>query len=130
MKIFISYAKEDITAARHLYRDLLEAGFQPWLDVIDLLPGQKFDSEIRKAIKNCLYFVALVSSNSIEKRGYVQKEIKEALEVLETIPESHVFLIPARLDNSEPVNDKLHSLHWVDMFPSWADGIEKIIKSI
>jgi hypothetical protein len=30
--VFISYAREDLAAARRLYEDLMRAGFNPWLD--------------------------------------------------------------------------------------------------
>ncbi len=31
---------------------------------------------------------------------------------------------------SEPSQERLRSLHWVDMFPNWQEGLEKILKSI
>jgi hypothetical protein len=41
----------------------------------------------------------LLSSNSGEKIGYVQKELKEALEVLDEFPQSKRWLIPVRIDD-------------------------------
>lgn len=32
LQIFISYAREDVEAARRLYRDLKNAELNPWLD--------------------------------------------------------------------------------------------------
>jgi hypothetical protein len=75
--VFISYAREDFDAARILYDDLRAAGLIPWLDKESLLPGQQWEIEIKKAIENSTYFLAVLSSNSVDKRGYVQKEFQK-----------------------------------------------------
>ena len=42
--------------------------------------------------------IACLSKNSISKRGYVQKELKEAISVLDEIPEDAIYIIPIRID--------------------------------
>jgi hypothetical protein len=125
-RVFISYAREDFDIAKRLYEDLKHAGAQPWLDAEDLLTGQQWKSEIRKAIKNSDYFVALLSSRAVTKRGFVQSELKHALEILEDLPESEIFVIPARLDPCEASHERLEELHWVDLFPSFEEGFRRI----
>ena len=61
LQIFISYAREDVEAARKLYRDLKNAELNPWLDEEVLLPGQNWKSAIKKAIKESRFFIALLS---------------------------------------------------------------------
>jgi hypothetical protein len=74
--VFVSYAREDSAAALRLYEDLKpRADLGLWLDKKDLLPGQTWSLEIRKAIRKSRYFIPLFSSTSVQKRGYVQKEI-------------------------------------------------------
>jgi len=124
--IFISYAREDIEAARKIYQELRESGFNPWLDKERLIPGHKWKDEIIKAIRNSQSFIALLSANSTSKKGFVQKELKEALEVLELYPDSAIYLIPVRLDNCEISHRVLKDLQWVDMFPNWDYGFNKI----
>jgi hypothetical protein len=124
---FISYAHEDEVAARKLYSDLKNSGANPWLDKECLIPGQKWEIAIKQAIKNSDFFLAVLSSTSEEKRGYVQKEISQALDILDEFPESRIFLIPIRLDECKPSHEKLKDLHWADMFPIWDKGLEKII---
>lgn len=63
--VFISYAKEDIDVATRLYNDLKRAGLKPWVDVNDLLPGQRWREVISRTIKNSSYFLLLISSHSI-----------------------------------------------------------------
>ena len=89
-KVFISYAREDIKAARKLYQDLKIHGITPWLDKEDLIAGMKFKTVISDVIQNCSYFLALLSSNSISKEGFVQRELKEAIEVYKMRPSSNI----------------------------------------
>jgi len=128
--VFISYAREDIETARRLYEDLKRAGAEPWFDKESLLPGQKWKVAIRQAITDSRYFLAVLSSKSVTKRGFVHRELTEALELLDEFPESEIFIIPVRLDDSRPSHEKLLELHWVDMFPSWEDGLKKILRAI
>ena len=128
MRVFISYAREDKATAQRLYDDLKKNGVDPWLDDENLLPGQHWELEIGKAIKNCDYFLALLSSQSVSKQGYVQKELKTALDILGECPKSRIFLIPARLDDCESIDEELKDLHWVDLFPSYESGLAEILQ--
>jgi len=93
-KIFISYAREDIDFAKKIYSDLGKySSLNPWLDVEDLLPGQNWKLTVMQTIKECSFFLLLLSNHSIRKRGFVQKEIKYAIEVLEELPESQIFIM-------------------------------------
>jgi hypothetical protein len=95
-KVFISYAREDVGPARRLFNSLTEAGVEPWLDVENLLPGQHWELEIEKAIKQTDFVIALLSSKSMRKRGFMQQELRSALSTLDEIPEGDVFLKEAR----------------------------------
>jgi hypothetical protein len=128
VKVFISYAGEDRSIAQRLYNDLKGKGVSPWLDTEDLLLGQNRKTEISRAIKESSYFISLLSANSVTKRGYVQKELKIALDILDEFPVSEIFIIPARLDNCEPIDEKLQAIHWVDLFPSYETGLDKILR--
>lgn len=129
-KIFISYARMDAEAAKRIYEDLTSLGADVWFDQESLRPGQKWKNTIKQEIKERRYFLAVMSQNSVNKRGYVQKEIVEALEILDEFPPSEIFIIPVRLDNCIPSHARLNDLHRIDMFPKWDDGIKKILSSI
>jgi hypothetical protein len=130
LRVFISYARQDTEAANRLYNDLKLSGLEPWLDTESLLGGENWRISIKEAIRNSRYFVALLSSNSVEKIGYVQRELKEALEVLLEFPQSKRFIIPVRLDETRVDDEKLREIHIVDLFPDWKEGIRKILKSM
>ncbi|KPA14459.1 Toll-Interleukin receptor domain protein [Candidatus Magnetomorum sp. HK-1] len=128
-KIFISYERGDFEIASRLYYDLKKHGLSPWLDKIDLFVGQNWKLAIKKAIRESDYFLALLSRNSISKKGYVQKELKIALEMLDELVESDIFIIPVRLDECRPNDQKLQDIHWADLYPSYEDGLKLILKA-
>jgi len=130
VRVFLSYAREDVAEAVRLYEELSAKGLDVWLDKESLLPGQNWKSTIRREIRERRYFIAVLSHKSLSKRGYVQKELKEALDVLEEYPASSVFIIPARLDDCTPSDERLRDLHWVNMFDNWDLGVERILKTI
>jgi hypothetical protein len=109
---------------------LKEAGLNPWLDKECLITGKNWKISIKKAIKKSRYFIPLFSSVSVEKRGYVQREFKYAIEVFDEFPESQIYVIPCRIDDCEIPYDKLEDIEYVDLFPNWQEGMRRIIQSI
>ncbi len=69
-KVFISYAREDEAVAERLYKDLKNAGADPWLDKHDLFPGEGWRGAIKQALRRSSHFLYLISRNSVRKRGY------------------------------------------------------------
>jgi hypothetical protein len=112
-RVFLCHASEDKPAVRTLYQRLKAAGFRPWLDEEDLIPGQDWDREIRRAVRAAQVVLVCLSTRS-EKRGYVQKEIRRALDVADEQPEGTIFLIPVRLEECA-VPERLRTWHWVDL---------------
>lgn len=128
LNIFLCHSSDDKPAVRDLYWKLKShSGLKPWLDEEDLVTGQDWELEIRKAVKNSDVIVVCLSNGSINKRGFVQKEIKYALDVADEQPEGTIFLIPLRLEECE-VPDRLRSKHWVDY--SRSDGYERLLAAL
>src|SRR5690349_25059652 len=96
-----------IVQAQRLYKDLKNTGLNPWLDEQSLLPGQRWESQIKEAMGKSRYFITVLSRNSVVKKGYVQKEIKAALDILEEVQKSDVYVIPVRIDEIEIADKKL-----------------------
>ena len=129
MKIFISYSKVDSVSADIIYNELLNRDFSPWLDEKNLLPGQEWAVEIKREIEKSDFCIILLSNKSVNKRGFFHKEICKALDVLETIPENCIYIIPLRLDDCK-VPEKIKKYQWVDLFSDWNSGIEKTVQAI
>jgi hypothetical protein len=126
--IFLSYAREDSDEATRLYLALRKAELSVWFDKESLSPGVRWQVAVEKAIRKARYFIALISSRSAAKRGFVQREIRRALEVLEEFPENETYLIPVRIDDCQPPHPRLADLHWTDLFPCWDSGVEKLLR--
>lgn len=129
-RCFLSYAKEDFAFAERLASDLTSVGIEVWFDRRSLTPGQKWRYQILKAIEDSDFFLALLSNKAITKRGYVQKEIREALNILETIPDDSTYLIPIRIESCKPVFREIRDLHWIDLFPNYLVGKNALIKTL
>lgn len=127
MRVFITYAYEDRTKVKQLYNMLQSEGFDAWLDSERVLPGQDWELEIRKAIESSDAIVICLTTNAIQKAGYVQKELRLALSVAEERPEGTIFIIPVRLDDS-PIPHSLRHWQFIDLFSEV--GATKLIKSL
>lgn len=128
--VFLSYAREDTAAAMRLYESLAQSGVAVWMDKVSLLPGERWERSIKNAIVSARYFLALMSSASTAKRGFVQKEIRYALDVLEQYPDNEIYLLPIRIDDCQPTHDRLRDLNWTDLFPSWEAGVARVLKVV
>ena len=128
MKVFISYAREDLEIAKRLRDDLEKAGIKTWLDKEDLLPGQNWRDVILREIRESRYFIAMLSSKALSREGFVHKELKTALDFIDHLPADRIFIIPVRTDECMPADEKLKYIHWADLFPSYEDGLKKILR--
>jgi hypothetical protein len=126
-RVFISYAREDLGEIEHLYNSLKAAGFEPWLDVKDILPGQQWISALSERIKKSDYFLACISEKALDKKGFVYKELRMALDMFDMLPESKTYIIPVRLSPVQPPNE-LMRFQWVDLFES--EGVEKLVSAL
>ncbi|WP_224823627.1 TIR domain-containing protein [Cognatishimia sp. MH4019] len=96
--IFISYVSEDRSRVMPFY-DLLDAhNLNPWMDHKSILSGQNWDYEITTALERCDIIIIFVSQNSVDKRGYAQKEISFALEKIKEKLKGDIYAIPVQLD--------------------------------
>jgi SOS-response transcriptional repressor LexA len=115
LKVFLCHSKDDKPKVRKLYRRLIDDGFEVWLDEAKLMPGQEWDLEIRKAVRGSDVVLVCLSNSSTTKEGYVQKEIRFALDIAGEKPEGTIFLIPVRLENCS-VPNRISRFQWVDLF--------------
>lgn len=100
--VFISYAHEDQAVARRL-RDFLEddAGIDVWLDSRRIEAGDDWELQIRRNIKNCAYFMPLISSASTRRpEGYFRREWAWAAERAMGFADSVPFILPVAIDDT------------------------------
>ena len=127
LQVFLCYASGDKPRIRELYARLRNDGFTPWLDEENLLPGHDWQIEISKAVRNSDVVIVCLSKASITKEGYVQKEIRQALDVADEKPENTIFLIPLKLEECD-VPERLKKWQWVNLFED--NGYERLKRSL
>ena len=132
LKVFLCHASQDKPIVRDLYQRLSAEGWiDPWLDEEKLLPGQDWDMEIEKAVEFVDVVIVLISKTSVTKEGYIQKEIRNVLDIALEKPDGTLFVIPLRLDECE-VPRKIRKWHYVDYYPleKLESSYKKLIESM
>jgi len=128
LRVFLCHAKEDILAVSKLHRQLKNEGWiDPWLAEKNILPGQDWEFEIRRAIKSSDVVLVFLSHISIIKEGYLHKELRLAINVADEKPEGTIFLIPLKLDDCD-VPESLKKKQWLDYFA--VGSYERLLDSL
>jgi hypothetical protein len=98
--IFISYAREDLDAARTLKSALDAAGLPVWFDLDRLEPGDSFDRKIQDYVQRCSLFLPLLSRNTEARaEGFFRREWSYALDRDKDIDQRTPFIMPVAIDD-------------------------------
>jgi tetratricopeptide (TPR) repeat protein len=127
LKVFLCHASENKPVVQELFERLKADGFDPWLDSERLLPGMGLDIEIQKAMRASDAVIVCLSAISVDKEGYVQKEIKYAREIQKEKPDDTIFLLPIQIEKCD-IPFSLQEIHWGKYYLS--EGYDKIIQSL
>lgn len=127
LKVFLCHSSSDKSFVRNLYVRLRRDGVLPWLDEKNILAGQDWEMEIKLAVQNSHAIIVCLSSLSVVKEGYVQKEIKFALDVADEKPERTIYIIPLKLDGCV-VPYRLRQWQWIEY--SQDDWYERLIQAL
>lgn len=128
LQVFLCHASEDKLVVRELYERLKsEDWIDPWLDSEKILAGQNWDLEIEKVIRKADVIIVCLSKVSTNKEGYVQKEIKRALEISEEKPEGIIHLIPLKLDHCD-IPPPLKKWQWANYHDN--EAYNNLLKSL
>ena len=99
--VFLSYAREDSEAARHIAEALRAFGVEVWFDQNELRGGDSWDAKIRNQIKTCALFVPLVSQRTEERsEGYFRREWKLAIDRTLDMSGDRAFIVPVVIDET------------------------------
>jgi hypothetical protein len=121
--IFLCHADEDKPKVENLYQRLKNAGYEPWMDAKNVLGGQGWDYQVRHAMNSAAMVLVCLSKVSVRKRGYLNKEIKWALDRQDEMLPGDIFTIPVKLEVCE-LPDHLSGWQAVDLFA--ADGFDRL----
>ncbi len=124
LKVFLCHASQDKPEVLKLHRNLKRRNIKPWLDQMDLLPGENWEIEIPNALFSSDVILVCLSKNSVDKEGYVQKEISFALDKALEKPDGTIFIVPVKLEECE-LPKKLARFQAVDLFRK--DGFNRLL---
>jgi len=106
--VFLSYASEDRQAARALRDGLAAEGVEVWYDENELTGGDAWDQKIRRQIRECDYFMPIISAQSEARReGYFRREWRLAVERTLDMADDHLFLLPVVIDDTAQANARV-----------------------
>jgi TolB-like protein len=116
--IFLSYASDDRLAARALGDALASFGLEVWLDESELGGGDAWDQKIRRQIRDCDYFMPIVSARTEARHeGYFRREWRLAVERTLDMADDHLFLLPVVIDGTDEtrarVPEKFLTVQWL-----------------
>ncbi|MSU49098.1 MAG: TIR domain-containing protein [Opitutus sp.] len=116
--VFLSYASQDAEAAKRICEALRAKGVEVWFDVEGgLETGDEWDQKIRRQIKECVLFIAVISRNTQARHeGYFRIEWDLAAERARGIASGVAFILPVVIDDTrEPdalVPDRFRAVQW------------------
>jgi hypothetical protein len=119
--IFISYAREDLVAAKQIKAGLDGMGLTSWFDMDRLGAGDIYDRKIQRNIAHCSYFLPLISAVTDRRvEGYFRREWSYALDRARNLADQAIFIIPVAIDNASAttalVPERFKAVHW-EMLP-------------
>ncbi|HUG34890.1 MAG TPA: SUMF1/EgtB/PvdO family nonheme iron enzyme [Anaerolineales bacterium] len=132
LRVFLCHSSHDKPVVREVYQKLSAIGWiDPWLDEKKLLPGQDWNMEIEQAVESSHIVLVFLTNNSVNKEGYIQRELRLVLEVALNMTEGAIFVIPLRLEDCE-LPRRLRAWQWLDYFPpeSRTEAFERLLASL
>lgn len=129
IKIFMSYAHDDLFRVKNIYNNLKNVGFNPWMDFENILPGQSWKTIIEEQLKQADIILIFFSINTDSKSSYFNKELNSVVDKMKMQPIGYNPVIPVRLDQINPPVE-LKTTQWIDYYNDHQinDLINSIVK--
>ncbi|HVS54173.1 MAG TPA: TIR domain-containing protein [Opitutaceae bacterium] len=136
--VFLSYAREDGDAVRRIAEALRSFGVEVWFDQAELRGGDAWDARIKKQIRECALFIAVISANTQARHeGYFRREWKLAVERTHDMAASRAFLVPVVIDDTPEgraeVPDEFMRVQWTRLHgalptPQFVEQVKRLLE--
>ncbi|HYJ86198.1 MAG TPA: TIR domain-containing protein [Pyrinomonadaceae bacterium] len=127
-KVFLSYSSPDRPTVKKFYQQLQMSGLLPWMDCMDIEPGEDWSMAVRSAIRTADFAVVFLSKSGLDRKGPYQEEISLILKIQRERPPGRVFAVPTRINECEIPHEELNALQRVDLFAP--DGYKKLVGAL
>lgn len=132
--VFISYSRDDQTAAEELARGLMAAQAPVWLDKGRLAAGENYERKLEHAVKNdASFFISLISkATEADKERFVHREREWAAQ---RHVDGFVYYIPvlleelAKVEHEPPIFNGIHRelLPGGRVTPAFAQRMQRLV---
>jgi TPR repeat protein len=116
---FFSYSREDSEFVLHVARDLKAAQADVWLDQMDIVPGQRWDDAVERALADCPRMLVVLSPAAVHSTN-VMDEVSFALEEGKTV-------IPI-LYRDCGIPFRLRRVQYIDFRRDYEHGLTELLK--
>jgi TolB-like protein len=138
--VFLSYASQDVEAAKRIAEALRGAGIEVFLDQSELRGGDAWDHKIRHEIHDCALFMPVISQHTQDRlEGYFRYEWNLAIERAHHMARQKSFLMPVVIDGTRDsealVPDEFRAVQWThlpggEMQPEFVRRIEQLLAGV
>jgi len=116
---FFSYSREDSEFVLRVAGDLKAAGANVWLDQMDIVPGQRWDEAVERALADCPRMLVVLSPAAVHSTN-VMDEVSFALEEGKTV-------VPI-LYRDCAIPFRLRRVQYVDLRFEYSHGLAELLK--
>ena len=116
---FFSYSREDSEFVLRVAGDLKAAGANVWLDQMDIVPGQRWDDAVERALADCPRMLVVLSPAAVHSTN-VMDEVSFALEEGKTV-------IPI-LYRDCGIPFRLRRVQYIDLRFEYSHGLAELLK--
>lgn len=131
-QVFISYAHDDLETVGRLYADLKERSVNVWFDKVNLKPGMRWKTEIRRSIPRSRYFLFCLSKAALRKTGddrsFIDEELQLAYDIAMELDVKSFTIIPVRLEECGrgESDARIKTFQQFDLFEGWEQKVDEL----
>lgn len=138
--VFLSYASEDVNAAKHIADAFRAAGIDVWFDQSELRGGDLWQQNIQRQIRECQLFLPIISSATEARgEGFFRLEWKLAVDRSHLMASDRRFIVPVVIDETSRahtrVPDRFHEYQWMklpagEVIPQFMERIGNLLTEV
>jgi len=124
-KVFLSYSSIDRPFVRRLAGRIRKAGFDVWLDELEVLPGDSIATRLAQALEGCRVVVVVISEASLKSR-WLRYELNIAME---RMVKGLCRVIPVLKDSVQPPPE-IKGIAYADFRGSGHSGFSALVSAL
>ena len=130
--VFLSYSRDDQSIVEKLKNEFERNGVQVFFDKDSLKTGGNYDDILIKAIKDCDYFIAIISKNSIGDQNRYVYDTEWSFAI--TYDFDRDYIKPYIIDDTSPGDEKIHkrlrqkTINKIENFDDFGTVVRKFIQ--